>query len=352
MSRVRGADGTGAERVDRLHVTLFYRRPLPNYHSVERLFADIEDAMPASIDARAAVSRFVSRGVLRRLYNLFEASRRQGDVNHITGDVHYLAYALRGGKTVLTVLDLVLVHRLRGWRRAVMLNLWYRWPVRRVACVTVISQFTKDDLLQHVDVEPDKVHVIPPPVSPRFLPDPRPFGDPPRVLLVGTKPNKNLERVAEALEGLRCTVRIVGPLSAEQRAALERHRLVYSSDVGLSDDEMIREYQQCDLLCFASTFEGFGMPIAEAQAVGRPVVTSNVCSMPEVAGGAACLVDPFQVASIRAGLERVMSDASYREELVRRGFENARRFRPETIAARYAELYRRVARSGAQGGTA
>ena len=76
--------------------------------------------------------------------------------------------------------------------------------------------------------------------------------------------------------------------------------------------------------------------------MGRPVVTSNLLSMPEVAGDAACLVDPFDVASIRTGIHRVVRDAKYREELVARGFTNAERFRVEVIASQYAELYREI----------
>jgi len=96
------------------------------------------------------------------------------------------------------------------------------------------------------------------------------------------------------------------------------------------------------MLVFASTYEGFGLPIVEAQATGRPVVTSNILSMPEVAGGAACLVDPFNVASIREGIAKVIQDSSYREYLVRLGFENVKRFQPENIAKNYLDIYTNI----------
>jgi glycosyltransferase involved in cell wall biosynthesis len=85
------------------------------------------------------------------------------------------------------------------------------------------------------------------------------------------------------------------------------------------------------------------LPIVEGQAVGRPVVTSNCSSMAEVAGDSACLVDPLDVASIRAGVARVCGDADYRAELVRRGFENVKRFSARAVAEQYAALYREVA---------
>jgi glycosyltransferase involved in cell wall biosynthesis len=86
------------------------------------------------------------------------------------------------------------------------------------------------------------------------------------------------------------------------------------------------------------------MPIVEAQATGRPVVTSARAPMDEVAGGAACLVDPEDVASIRAGIERVLRDEKYRGELVRAGFVNRERFRPAAQARQYAEIYREMAK--------
>jgi glycosyltransferase involved in cell wall biosynthesis len=104
------------------------------------------------------------------------------------------------------------------------------------------------------------------------------------------------------------------------------------------------------MVLFASTYEGFGLPIIEAQATGRPVVTSRVTAMPEVAGDGACLVDPYDVASIRSGVLRVLGDRGYRDSLVHRGFENVRRFEPGRIAAQYARLYEEVALHAASRG--
>ena len=83
---------------------------------------------------------------------------------------------------------------------------------------------------------------------------------------------------------------------------MARSGLPFSTGESLSDAEVVRAYQECDLVLFASTYEGFGLPIVEAQAVGRPVITSDILSMPEVAGGAARLVDPFSVPAIRGAV--------------------------------------------------
>jgi glycosyltransferase involved in cell wall biosynthesis len=104
----------------------------------------------------------------------------------------------------------------------------------------------------------------------------------------------------------------------------------------------VKAYVDSDLLLFPSTYEGFGMPILEAQATGRAVVTSDVASMPYVAGDAACLVNPFSVDSIREGVLKVITEASYRDDLVAKGLENVYRFRPEVIVNSYFDLYREI----------
>ena len=81
------------------------------------------------------------------------------------------------------------------------------------------------------------------------------------------------------------------------------------------------------------------MPILEAQAVGRAVITSQLLSMPEVGGDAALYVDPYQVEQIREGLQRLISDSALRNDLIKKGFENVKRFDPNVITSKYEELY-------------
>jgi glycosyltransferase involved in cell wall biosynthesis len=107
----------------------------------------------------------------------------------------------------------------------------------------------------------------------------------------------------------------------------------------ISDEDVVQKYRESDLVVFCSTHEGFGMPIIEANATGRPVVTSDLDPMVNVANGAACLVDPYNVSSIREGIQRILGDVGFRNELIRRGLENAIRFNPSVIAASYEQLY-------------
>lgn len=331
--------GPGGE----FEITLFYRKPRPTGNfSIETSFDRMMDAFPEGngLKLRKFVSSYLSQGLIPRLKAALEARREQGDINHITGEVHFLALALPGRRTILTVHDLGFLRLYSGWRRMILKWFWLDWPVRHCHVVTAVSEATRQDILLHTRCRPEKVVVIPTLIGPHFHRSTKELGQGlPRILHIGMAPNKNLERHVEALAGIPCHLHILGKLQEQHHELLKHHGISYSYDFHLPDEAMQEVYAQADLLLFASTLEGFGMPILEAQTVGRPVVTSNCSSMPEVAGGAACLVDPFDVASIREGVLRVIRDAAYREELIRLGFENVKRFGAEEVARRYGKIY-------------
>jgi glycosyltransferase involved in cell wall biosynthesis len=322
-----------------IKVTFYHRRPFATNYSIERVFHDVRNALPKTIQAEVIISRFTSQGFLKRLYNICEAPFYQGDVNHITGDVHYLTYLLKRKRTLLTIHDCVSLDRLTGWRKAALFFFWYWLPAKNCQLITVISEATRQELLKYLPWVASKVRVVHNPVSPDFQPDLKTFSVSPKILQVGTGPNKNLTRLAAALKGIDCHLRIVGRLSPDQLSSLDDNVIDYSVVVNISDSQLVREYRDADMVVFASTYEGFGLPILEAQATGRPVVTSNIMPMPEVAADAAYLVNPYNVLSIRTGILRVIEDRVYREELIYKGLQNVKRFSPEAIAQQYVAIY-------------
>ncbi len=331
------------EEVDVVRVVQFQRRPVPTQFSVEGYFDRVRSQLAEKADIVPHVLPRYSRGVWGRLRNICYAARHQDDVNHVTGDVHYAALLLPRRKTILTVLDCQILDRLKGWRRAVVKFLWYTLPVRRVSRITVISEETKRQLLREVNFPADYVYVIPVSVSELYHPSPQPFCDEcPRILQVGTKANKNVVRLVKALQGIRCRLEIVGPIDQELKSLLEVCQVDYRAFGRLTDSELVERYEQADVISFVSTYEGFGMPIVEAQCVERVCVTSNCSSMPEVAGNGACLVDPFDVQSIRQGFQRVIFDAAYRESLIEAGRQNRLRFDAQRIADAFLKLYCQV----------
>jgi glycosyltransferase involved in cell wall biosynthesis len=332
---------TGTRRV---RVVQLQRRSFPGQYSMERVFAQIRPRLPPWVDAELFVTSHYSKGVLPRVQTAIEARHHQGDVTHVTGDINYAVILLRRRTTLLTLHDTEFLDRASAAKRQVYSWLWLRLPVWRAGLVSVPSETTRHDLLRLMRADPARIRVVPNPVGDDFTPEPLPSAGRRVVLLVGTGPNKNVPRAAAALAGFDCRVVVVGALDRAQRAAFSAAGLDPEVRGTLDDDELRQVYRQCDLLLFASTKEGFGIPVLEAQATGRPVVTSDRPPLSDIAGGAACLVDPFDVASIRAGVERVLSNEEYRTTLVRGGLENVQRYRVAAVAAAYAALYDELAR--------
>lgn len=326
-----------------MKVLYLYRHAVQGY-SITKVFKPIERTMQQWAEVSAL--EMPARGakpldLLRNICAVRSYLRRHAiDIVHITGAEHYLIPFLWGHKVIVTVHDLGFytnhVKTLKLWLR---LWLWIK-PLRRATRVTFTSTKTERETLMLVHVPPEKQRVIPNPVDDRLSYCPKDISaDHPRILHIGTAPNKNLLRVIEALKAFPCHLRVIGRLNKELQEALISSCICYSVATDLSDEQIKTEYEDCDIVSFPSLYEGFGMPIIEAQAVGRPVVTSSYAPMSDVAGAAAILVDPTDVRSIAEGFRLALARAS---ELVRLGQINVARFRLPEATKRYYELYREV----------
>ncbi len=325
-------------------VVLLANRAGGRFWSIEEIFANVVTAFPEWVKTRVAVAPRGRANLTSLVANLhWLRSLRGCDLIHQTGDIHYAILGVWRRPVVLTIHDLRFIEETRGLKRFLFWWLWLYLPCRRAKQVTVISEFTKSRLLALCRVAPGKVRVIPNCVGPEFTPIPKPWPTSrPRLLHIGTTDNKNLARVVEACAGLQIQLAILGKLTPLQREHLVHHRVDCEEFVNLSKDRVVALYAACDLVVFVSTYEGFGLPIIEAQAVGRPVLTSDLSPTREVAGGGALLVDPFNPQSIRAGLLRLIENPGLREKLVAEGFQNVRQYSATAVAKQYADLYREV----------
>ena len=225
-------------------------------------------------------------------------------------------------------------HHNERWR-----ELFERW-LRHAAGVLVPSAATRGDLLRFHDVDADRIAVVPHGTDAQAFRPAKPgeidavkrrHGIDGRYVLFlgGLEPRKNLEPLVRAFGAMTtddATLVIAGGevrwapgyLAEVERAvaalpASRRHRVVRTGYV--SDDQRRALLSGAEVLAYPSRYEGFGFPVLEAFAANVPVLTSNVSSLPEVAGDAAILIDPDDAPSIAAGLDELLGDADLRNVL-------------------------------------
>lgn len=330
-------------------ICLFYRKQRKNAFSIEELFQSIYKVLNATDSSMREVNLPLSgASFFTVLKNIYFAKSNKGYVNHITGEVNYISLGL-GKRTILTIHDVHSAFKSGGVKSFVIKVLWFYLPSLFVKKITVISEFSKQELISILPWAKDKMVVIYNPLNPLALnPEPREkiieatINDVPRVLIVGTKPNKNLERTLEALLDKKVEVTIIGKLTKDQLSLAESLKYTIRNKTDLSYKEVVNEYIRTDLVCFASLYEGFGMPIIEAQSIGKPVITSNYGAMKEISGNAALLVNPESTIEIGEAVLRLIENRELRTEMIINGFENIKRFDMKTISKKYLDLYKEV----------
>ncbi len=274
-------------------------------------------------------------------------------------------------RLVLTVHDLAFRHRPETAPLATR-----RWlerldrALRQAAEVVTVSEATRRDLLELYPVDPERVTVIHHGIDPdRFRPAGeedverirRRYGiDGPYVLFLGgLEPRKNLPALVGAWarlpEDVRPCLVLAGTSVAwnpEGRAELERSLATLPASVRgrvamtgyVEHRDKVALLTGARALVFPSLYEGFGLPILEAMAVGTPVVTSDVSSMPEVAGDAAVLVDPRSEEAVADGLRRVLADEGLSARLREAGRARVRHFDWDRAARAHAAVLHRAGR--------
>jgi glycosyltransferase involved in cell wall biosynthesis len=234
--------------------------------------------------------------------------------------------------------------------------------VRRADRVISVSRNTRDDLVRLLGVPSERVDVVPSGVGTTARAEPlgedevrrrHGLGERPIALSVSAmRPHKNLERLLEALArlpaGRRPVLVVPGYPTAYEGRLRER-----ASALGLDDDarfvgwtdgaELEGLYRAARCFVFPSLYEGFGLPVLEAMARGVPVACSNRSALPEVAGDAALLFDPEDVAAIADALERLLTDDALAQRLGEAGREQAQQFSWRRAAEGTLASYRRAA---------
>ena len=255
----------------------------------------------------------------------------------------------------------------RSWDRARM-----RWLIpaaaRRASRIITVSESSKQDIMEVYGIAPEKISVTYNGVSDQFTPcsdrerlerATRRFGlDRPFILSVGNlEPRKNLERLVRVYARLRKSGKLEHDLVLAGKPGWQTSRITSEIDrlgVGpnvhltgfVTTEELVALYNRAEYMVYVSLYEGFGLPISESMACGTPVITSNVSSMPEVAGEAAVLVDPRDDEALGQAMCELVEDEGLRERLSEAGRVQCKNFSWPACADATIALYQQVAEEG------
>jgi glycosyltransferase involved in cell wall biosynthesis len=277
---------------------------------------------------------------------------------------------LRHARGVLTVHDLAFLMRpecadehLRSYLEEVVPR-----SVQRADFIIADSENTRNDLVVLLGVRPSSVAVVPGGVEERFkrVSDPQLLsraretlgvGSDPFILAIGVlEPRKNLNRLMDAFADLKQRGSVPDSLKLVLAGGkgwlfdgIYEHHAASSvrDDIllpGYVSEELLPAiYSAAEVLAFPSLYEGFGLPILEAMACGTPVVASRASCLPEVAEGAALLIDPTNVDGLTVSLELALADPAVRAQLIEQGLERAGKYTWRGAAERLLDVYRYVA---------
>jgi len=327
------ADVLGRQRTgDETYVENLLRR-LPGLAGDELRFAALTrrpDLVPDGVEPIHVPARFQE---VRMLYAVPRALRRLGAA------LAHFQHALPRScpcPAVVTVHDVSFERdpSVMGRRDRTIFRHAVPSAVRRAARVLVVSERTKDDLVELYGADPARIAVTPNGVDPAFSPGTA-RGDSYLLLVGAVQHRKNPLAAADAAAELGMRLVVVGPSRDDALADELRRR---GADVrGYVDrDELVELYRGAAVLVMPSRYEGFGLPVVEAMATGTPVVAAPDAALQEVAGNAAVFAEPDDLA---AGVRRALAE---RETLVAAGLRRAATFSWDETARRTLTVYREV----------
>ena len=298
---------------------------------------------PLGTYSRIAVLQFVNKvwcGAINHVIG-------RPDVFHISNQVHGIPHHRKLTATLfdMTAMMLPEFHTVGTVKAETQ---FYNRVLKRADGMIAISDASKNDAVRLLGIDEKKVAVIYPGIDERFFQAVPIQREKPYVLALGTvEPRKNLDTLLSAWLALPASIHeeydlvVAGPMgwaSPETTARLKQVRYVgYVPEVDLPGLTA-----GAAAFAYPSLYEGFGFPLAQAMAAGVPCITSNVSSMPEVAGDAALLIDPRSTAELRHALLRLLTEPSLRERLGGAGRERAQRYTWDKCALQSIQFYEKL----------
>lgn len=320
--------------MNNLDIVLFLRKKIPGENSIEELAHALTNAIPSLKLQVLPEYNNTIKGIYK---NIKFARSNSGDINHFfTPDALPIAPFVRGIKIVTwhdVATDFYTRNRIL---RLIKRHILRKMPMKFCHAVTAISNHTKNELIQ-LGVSESQIKIINNPYSCKIKRQKEIKSEIPIILHIGTAARKNLARVICALKGLQCKLIIVGMLNEQQQKLLKDCLIDYTNYYDIPFSEIIKLYQRCNIVSFPSLYEGFGMPVLEAQATGRILVTSKIDTISEISGGAAIFVNQESIESIRDGFLKAINEPH--EDLIQQGYTNCKLYDISNIANQYSQFY-------------
>ena len=320
------------------------------------------DKYSQEIARRLDVKTVESRRYLSLIeaYQLSRLLGSQDDIIHLLNQ-NFARYALLvKNPYIVTVHDLIrfsLGFAKETITEKILLKLDIR-GIKRASHIIAVSQTTRKDMITHLKIPDDRISVIYNGLDHSlFKPYKVRLFNRPYILYVGSeRPRKNLGRLFEAFAVIRkefpelLLVKVgVAGRTREYRQEIMRKLDSLRIDQAVIFVEYVSEldlayyYSSAALLAYPSLYEGFGFPPLEAMACGCPVVTSDTSSLPEVVGEAGIMFNPYDTDSLVEAMRKVLTDSELRDDMVRKGLEQAKKFSWEKAARETQEVYNKVA---------
>ena len=314
-----------------------FRKKRNHQHSIENIYNDIFHFLNKNTNLKT--SSIELKGYLLFFIDIIRLNFLKEKVFFFTGDCNYLIPFLFGKRIILVVHDTGhFAITLKGIKKYLYGLFWFRLPLKRVEKIICVSENTKENLQRSFKIN-KPVFVIENPVSESFFEISNKITKPPlKILQVGTGAHKNIETLCKAITGLKLELIVIGELNQSQINALESNSINFKNYFNLPFEDLLYQYERADIISVISLGEGFGLPIIEAQAARRALIVSNVSPLKEIAGNIQTKVDPRNVEEIREMVINLIRDNEFRQEQIKQGFKNSKKYSLKRISFKYFEV--------------
>jgi len=306
------------------------------------------------------VSENSSKYSLQELFSLSKNANADSiDLLHVP---HYTLPLNLKKKSVVTVHDLIHIRLLKyfSFTHRMYASYMIRHACSNASHVIVVSEFTKNDILNSFDIPEHNITVIPHGIDPHFFQQrqdsekidfkKRSNITKPYLLYTGSlKPHKNVSLLVKAFKEIRKSADVQLVLTGEtidiypgivSQVELKDRNVI---SLGyLSRSELVTAYQCAEAVVLPSVYEGFGFSMIEAMAAGVPALGARATSIPEIVGEGGLLFDPYDADDLTNKFLRVYSDKNFKNELITRGFARVKLYSWKACAEKTLEVYQKV----------